>query len=181
MPRLPGRPGSRASSRTADATTTTVSQARDASPTEPLEATPARERVGRQARALPTRRRERAMERRALLVLAAVVGLMVGVAAIARSLSDVIEARAQVVQARSLNEGIRAQVESGRHEIEFAQSDAYLRFASRSVGYGRAGREEAFALRDGAAPAPSITPLGADRDDARDDVFAGFLDLLLEP
>ena len=43
------------------------------------------------------------------------------------------------------------------------------------------GREEAFALKDGAPPPPSITPLGADHAPAEDDALASFLDLLLEP
>ena len=82
--------------------------------------------------------------------------------------------------ATALNATIRAQVDAGRAEIEFGQGEAYLRFAARSLGYGR-GREEAFALREGAPPPPSITPLGVGQAPADDDVLAGFLDLLLEP
>jgi hypothetical protein len=120
------------------------------------------------------------VERRALIALVALVAGIGGAAAISRATSDVIEARALVAQAETLNSGIRAQVEAGRREIEFGDSDAYLRFAARGLGYGR-GREQAFALRDGAAPAPSITPLGADQHPAEADALAGFLDLLLEP
>ena len=120
------------------------------------------------------------MERRALVALVALVASIGGAAAISRAMSDVIETRAHVAEARTLNTGIRAQVEAGRREIDFGRSDAYLRFAARGLGYGR-GREEAFALREGAAPAPSITPLGAGQAPAEADVLAGFLDLLLEP
>jgi hypothetical protein len=136
--------------------------------------------VGRQASAMPVPRRERVVERRALIALVALVGAVAGAAGISRAMSDVIETRAQVVDAVSDNAAIRAQVEAGRREIEFAQEDAYLRFAARALGYGR-GREEAFALREGAPPPPSIEPLGAAVVTPDDDVLAGFLDLLLEP
>ena len=179
MPRLPGMPGSRAAHRDAAAVTTTTFQARSAS-TLATETAVARESVGRQASAMPTPRRERAVERRALVVLVALVAGVGGATAISRATSDVIETRAQVEQATALNATIRAQVDAGRREIEFGQSEAYLRFAARGLGYGR-GREEAFALRDGAPPPPSITPLGAGQAPAQDDVLAGFLVLLLEP
>lgn len=120
------------------------------------------------------------MERRAVIVVIALVAGVIGAGAISRSISDVIEARAQVTRARDLNEGIRAQVEAGRREIEFARGDGYLRFAARGLGYGRA-RETAFALRDDAPPAPSITPLGHDQGTGSDDVLSDFVDLLLQP
>ncbi|MET0771790.1 MAG: hypothetical protein ABWZ82_01790 [Candidatus Limnocylindrales bacterium] len=181
MPRLPGMPGSRAARRDAAAATTTTFQARSATSAGlAADTESARETVGRQASTIQAPRRERVVERRALVALVALVAGIGGAAAITRAMSDVIETRADVAQARTLNEGIRAQVEAGRREIEFGRSDAYLRFAARSLGYGR-GREESFALRDGAAPAPSITPLGAGQAPAETDVLAGFLDILLEP
>jgi hypothetical protein len=181
MPRLPGRPGSRADRSGPEAPTTTTFQARSV-PTEgvPSETTSARERVGRQAWALPLPRRERVVERRALIAVLAIVAGIAGAAAISRSMSDVIEARAQVAEARAHNDGIRAQVESGRREIAFGQGDAYLRFAARGLGYGRE-REVPFALRAGADPAPSIEPLGAGQHAPREDALASFLDLLLGP
>ena len=178
MPRLPGMPGSRAASRDASVVTTTTFQARGVPPSP--ETSSAREPVGRQASALPAPRRERVVERRALIALIALVAGTGGAAAVSRAMSDVIEARAYVAEAESVNAGMRAQVDAGRRELEFGQGEAYLRFAARGLGYGR-GREEAFALREGAPPAPSITPLGADHAPAEDDVLAGFLDLLLEP
>lgn len=120
------------------------------------------------------------MERRALVALVALVAAIAGAAAISRATSDVIEARALVAEARTLNGEMQAQVEAGRREMELGQGDAYLRFAARGLGYGR-GREEAFALRDGTPPAPSITPLGDGQIVPGDDVLAGFLDLLLAP
>jgi hypothetical protein len=137
-------------------------------------------RVGRQASVIPTPRRERVTERRAAIVALALVLGVIGAAAISRSISDVIEARAQVAAAHSLNDAVRAQVEAGRREIAFAQGDGYLRFAARGLGYGR-GREEPFALRDGAPPPPSLTPLGADEGTASADVLSDFFDLLLQP
>jgi hypothetical protein len=143
--------------------------------------TTTRERVGRQATAIQGPRRELALERRAVIAVVALVAGIVGAAALSRSISDVIEMRAEVAQAQALNDSILAQVEAGRREVEFAQGEAYLRFASRGLGYGRS-REEAFALRAGAPPPPSITPLGGDQDATPDDdVLGGFLDLLLEP
>lgn len=171
-------PGSRAARRDAAAVTTTTFQARGVP--SAVEATTAREPVGRQATALPTPRRERVVERRALIALAALVAGMAGAAGISRAMTDVIETRALVAEAQALNDSIRAQVEAGRREIELGGSDAYLRFAARSMGYGR-GREVAFALREDAPPPPSITPLGADHAPPEDDALAGFLDLLLEP
>jgi hypothetical protein len=178
MPRLPGMPGSRAARRDAVAVTTTTFQARGVPPA--AETTTAREPVGRQATALPTPRRERVVERRALIALAALVAGVAGAAGISRAMTDVIETRALVVEAQALNDSIRAQVDAGRREIELGRSDAYLRFAARTLGYGR-GREVAFALREDAPPPPSITPLGADQAPPEDDALAGFLDLLLEP
>lgn len=120
------------------------------------------------------------MERRAVIAVCALVAGILGAAALSRSISDVIGTRAQVAEAQALNDSIRAQVEAGRREVEFAQGEAYLRFASRGLGYGRS-REEAFALRDGAPPPPSITPLGAGQTATEGDALAGFLDLLLQP
>ncbi len=181
MPRLPGRPGSRADRHDPETRTTTAYQAHSVpAPAPSTDTSTGRDRVGRQASAVPTPRRERVVERRALIALMAIVAGIAGAAAISRSMSDVIEARAQVTEARALNEGIRAQVDAGRDEIAFAKQDAYLRFASRSYGYGR-GREQAFALREDAPPPPPITPLGSTEERPTDDVLASFLDLLLEP
>ena len=106
---------------------------------------------------------------------------VLGAAAVTRALSEVLETRGEVEQARTLNAGIRAQVEAGRREVEFARSDGYLRFVARGLGYGQ-GREQAFALRDGAPPPPSITPLGTTTDTAPDEnVLGSFVDLLFEP
>jgi hypothetical protein len=171
-------PGSRAASRDASAVTTTTFQARGV--TASAETSAARQSVGRQASTMPAPRRERVVERRALLAVVALVAGIGGAAAVSRAMSDVIEARAYVAEAETVNAGMRAQVDAGRGEIDFGQGDSYLRFAARGLGYGR-GREEAFALREDAPPAPSITPLGADHAPAEDDVLAGFLDLLLEP
>jgi hypothetical protein len=120
------------------------------------------------------------MEGRAVIAVIAIVAGILGAAAVSRSISDVIDTRAQVAAARSLNDSIRAEVEAGQREVEFAHEETYRRFASRGLGYGR-GREEAFALRDGAPPPPSITPLGSDQDATNHDPLAGFLDLLLQP
>jgi hypothetical protein len=182
MPRLPGRrPGSRAVQHDAESRTTTAYQAHSTPAAAASSDTPTgRERVGRQASTLPAPRRERVVERRALIAIVAIVAGIAGAAAISRSMSDVIEARAEVADARALNESMQGKVEAGRREIEFAQQDAYLRFASRGFGYGR-GRERAFALREGAGPPPSITPLGGDAEPPHDDVLASFLDVLLEP
>jgi hypothetical protein len=171
-------PGSRAARRDAAAITTTTFQARGITPSP--ETATAREPVGRQASAMPVARRERVVERRALIALIALVAGIAGAAGISRAMTDVIETRALVAEAEALNDGIRAQVEAGRREIELGRSDAYLRFAARGLGYGRA-HEEAFALREDAPPPPSITPLGAGQAPAEDDALAGFLDLLLEP
>lgn len=181
---LPGAPGPRAARRPRDpseiATTTSYRGAEPAAP--PLaETSTSRARVGRQAKVVQGPRRERVTERRAILAVVALVASIVGAAALSRSISDVIETRAQVAEARARNDAIRAQVEASRREVELAQSDAYLRFAARGLGYGR-GRERQFALREGAPPPPSITPLGDGLDtQAEDDVLAGFLDLLLAP
>lgn len=129
---------------------------------------------------MPKPRRERSVERRAVIAIIAVVAGVLGAVAISRSISEVIEARTEVAAARVLNADVRAQVEAGRREIDFAQDEAYLRFAARGLGYGQ-GREEPFALRDGAPPAPSITPLGAGQATSSDDVLADFVDLLLQP
>jgi hypothetical protein len=110
----------------------------------------------------------------------AIVAGIAGAVAISRSMSDVIEARAQVADARANIAAVRAQVESGRREIAFGQGDAYLRFAARGLGYGRE-REVPFALRSGAEPAPSIEPLGSGQEPPSEDPLASFLDLLLGP
>lgn len=181
MPRLPGLPGPRAARDPSEAPTTTSFQARSADPGDTT-TTGTRDRVGRQARTLPAPRRQRTMERRALVAVVALVAAVVGAVALSRSIADVIETRGQVAAAQALNDGIRAQVEAGRQEIEYAQTDAYLRFAARGRGYGHDGREVAFGLREGAPPAPSITPLGDGQEDADEGgVLAGFLDLLLQP
>ncbi len=184
MPRLPGLPGSRAARDprdTSDAPTTT--SYRDAAvtlPPSPVDTITNGARVGRQASVVAAPRRELAMERRAVVAVVALVAGILGAGALSRSISDVIETRAQVADAQALNEAIRAQVEAGRREVAFAQGVAYRRFAARGLGYGR-GREEAFALRDGAPPPPSITPLGAGQAAAGEDVLGSFVELLLEP
>jgi hypothetical protein len=181
MPRLPGIPGSRAARDVPEAPTTT--SVRDVAATTRstiTQSTATRERVGRQASVIPTPRRERVVERRAVLVAIALLAGVLGAAAISRSIADVIDARAQVAAARGFNEGIRDQVEAGRREMAFAQETAYLRFAARGFGFGRP-REQSFALRGGAPPPPSIEPLGADLDQPSDDVLSDFLDLLLQP
>lgn len=135
----------------------------------------------RQAVRVRLPRRPRAMERRALFVAGA---LLVGVfasAAVARSISDVFAMRAQVATARAANEAIRAELEASRAESSFAGSPVYLRFAARSLGYG-SGKEQPFALRDDAAPAPSIVPLGgADQPGDGADVLDGLVELLFSP
>lgn len=180
MPRLPGTPGSRAARDVPEAPATTSYRDATSTTRSSVTGTGPRERVGRQAKAIPRPRRVRSMGRRAIVAAVALVAGVVGAAAISRSIADVIETRAQVAEARRLNAGIRAQVDAGRREIEFAQGDAYLRFAARGLGYGRA-RETAFALRDDAEPAPSITPLGAGQGTGSADVLSDFVDLLLQP
>lgn len=181
MPRLPGIPGSRAARDVPEApTTTSVRDVAATTRSTVTQSTATRERVGRQASLIPTPRRERVVERRAVVAVVALVAAVLGAAAISRSISDVIDARAQVAAAERLNEGIRDQVDAGRREIGFAQDPAYLRFAARGLGYGRA-KEQAFALRGGAPPAPSIAPLGAQLDQPSDDVLSDFVDLLLQP
>lgn len=182
MPRLPGRPGPRAARDVAEASTTASHRDVGTRPTDLTEGTGTgtRTRVGRQASHIPVPRRERVTERRAMLVGIALVAAVVGGVAISRSIVDVIEARADVAAARALNDGIRAQVEAGQREIDFAKGDGYLRFAARGLGYGR-GREQPFALRDGAPPPPSITPLGAGRADPPADALSDFVELLLQP
>ncbi len=182
---LPGLPGSRAARRSWDAsesaTTTSYRGAEALGAAVSDTTTTARARVGRQASTVPGPRRERVTERRAMLAVVALVAGIVGAAAVSRSISDVIETRAQVAEARSLNDAIRAQVDASRREAELAGSDPYLRFAARGLGFGRS-KEKQFSLKDGAPPPPSITPLGDDRDALQeDDVLAGFLDLLLAP
>ena len=180
---LPGLPGSRAARTPRDASeVATTTSYRGAEPVAPVVAdtTTTRARVGRQASTVPGPRRERVTERRAILAVVALVAGIVGAAAVSRSISDVIETRAQVAEARSRNDAIRAQVDASRREAELAQSDSYLRFAARGLGYGRS-REKQFSLKDGAPPPPSITPLGDDLDVPDDDALAGFLDLLLAP
>lgn len=54
---------------------------------------------------------------------------------------------------------LRAQVAAGRAEITTVQSDPFHALQARVFGYGKAA-ERAFALRPGAPPPPSITPLG---------------------
>lgn len=187
MPRLPGMPGPRAALDPAEAPTTTSHRAPDGpiASAIPGETTSYRERLGRQASLIPRPRREPVMERRAVFVAIALLLGVLAAAAVTRALSDVLETRAEVAQARALNDGIRAQVEAGRREVEFAQSDGYLSFAARGLGYGKGygrGREQAFALREGAPPPPSITPLGAEPAPPRsDDVLSSFVDLLFEP
>lgn len=180
---LPGVPGSRAARRSPDASEmATTASYRGAEAADPVVGdTTTRARVGRQASTLPGARRERVTERRAVLAMVALVAGIVGAAAVSRSISDVIETRTQVAEARALNDGIRAQVDASRREADLAQSDSYLRFAARGLGYGR-NREKPFSLKDGAPPPPSIMPLGDARDTMGDeDVLAGFLDLLLAP
>lgn len=181
---LPGLPGSRAARGPRDASevaTTTSYRGAEAVGPAVTDTTTTRARIGRQASTVPDRRRERGTERRAILAVLALVAGIVGAAAVSRSISDVIETRTQVAEARSVNDAIRAQVDASRREAELAQSDAYLRFAARGLGYGRS-RERQFSLKEGAPPPPSITPLGADAEpSADDDVLAGFLDLLLAP
>lgn len=180
MPRLPGAPGPRAARDVPEASTTTSRRDGGTAAARPSDTTATRTGMGRQASLAPRPRRERVTERRAIVAVLALVAGVVGAAAISRSISEVIEARAQVAAAHALNDDIRAQVAAGRREIAFAQSPSYLRFAARGLGYGR-GREEPFALREGAPPPPSITPLGADQGTRTADVLSDFVDLLLQP
>jgi hypothetical protein len=181
MPRLPGMPGPRAAQDPAEAPTTTSYRAASPASTIASDTTSSRERIGRQASVPPRPKREPGMERRAVIVGIALLVSVLGAAAVTRALSEVIETRAQVAQAQALNDSIRAQVQAGEREAGFARSDDYLRFVARGIGYGR-GREQAFALRDGAPPPPSITPLGGAADTGRgDDVLGSFVDLLFAP
>jgi hypothetical protein len=183
MPRRPGVLGPSAARDASDVSTTPshLAQAGLVAAAVVTDTTTSRERISRQQASLrPRPRREPVMERRAVFVALALLAAVLGAAAVSRSISDVLDTRTQVAEARALNDGIRAQVEAGRREVGFAQSDAYLRFAARGLGYGR-GREQAFALREGAPPPPSITPLGANAVSAPSDVLSSLVDLLFEP
>lgn len=196
MPRLPGRSRPRPAD-PADVATTTSWRATEAvrsdtttglvrtgtSPTTgSVTLTPAPDAdPTRQAVRIRLPRRPRAMERRALFVAGALLVGLFASAAVARSISDVFATRAQVVSARAVNDAIRAELEASRAETSFAASPSYLRFAARGLGYGQ-GKEQPFALRAGAPPAPVIVPLGGlDDQDPDGDVLEGIVELLFGP
>ena len=101
------------------------------------------------------------MRRRVLGVGGALVAGVAVAAVLAGSLSDAMTSRAAAQEVLAENEKIRAQVEAGRAEVDFARTAGYLAFAARSFGWGHPD-ERAFALELDAPPPPRIQPLGAD-------------------
>jgi hypothetical protein len=126
-------------------------------------------------------RRRRTLERRVLVVGGALVGGVLAAAVLAGSMSDAMTSRAAALEARGVNAQIESRVAAGRSEVEFANTPAFLAFASRSFGYGRTSKERLFALAPGAPRPPVITPLGrAEEPPPPTDTLESVLDLLFE-
>lgn len=100
-------------------------------------------------------------ERRTAYAIAGLVITVWLVVIFGRAIADSNTLAQRQAQEEAINAQLRAQVAAGHAEIDFIQTEPFLRFEARTYGMGSA-EERAFAL-DSNAPSPRpITPLGAD-------------------
>jgi hypothetical protein len=95
-----------------------------------------------------------------LLGLFVAVGLLL---VFSGTLTRSTDIEAKAATARAEKAALQTLVESGRAELEFVETEAFVQQMARSIGMGDAG-EQPFAL-DAAAPSPQpIIPLGSQDD-----------------
>jgi hypothetical protein len=121
--------------------------------------------VGRREVAAPAgaRRRNRRLGRGQpyLVIILGVVLAVWLVVVFGRALTELNEAsdRAAMVQAETAL--LQERLQAARGEASIVQGDAFMAMQARQYGMGRPG-ERAFALAEGAPPAPPVVPLGGD-------------------
>ena len=102
--------------------------------------------------------------RRALAVLAA-LALVGGIVLVfSGTLTRSTDVEAQAAQAQAVVAELEARREAGERELEFVQSDDFVRWQARVQGLGQEG-ERPFALEPGAPSPEPIVPIGP-QDDA---------------
>lgn len=107
-----------------------------------------------------------------LLVAAAL--LLVFVGTISRSTD--VESKAELIRADV--EALEERVREGEAEIDFVQSEAFVRQQARALGLGLRG-ETRFRLPEDAPPAEPIAPIGSAADDDRGGApFDAWMELL---
>jgi cell division protein FtsB len=100
-------------------------------------------------------------ERRTVLAVVGVILTVWLVVIFGRAIADSNALSQRLAQESSINAQMRAEVDAGRAEIDFIQTEPFLQFQARADGMGAAG-ERAFALEPNAPSPPPLTPLGAD-------------------